>query len=389
MTMHLSPQSYASHVEKIETRVLKVSAKTNWVFVELTISGFVGIGEATLVGSEDKVVDACHLIAGQLNEGQLTSFVPDELATGQQKAPPVLATALSAIEQALFDIESQKQDLPLGYLIGPHKNPSNAVYYANINRGVIERTPEKFAQAASYAVSKGYEYVKFAPFDGIQSSHDDHNNFDVALDHAVACIEAVHETIEGKARFMVDCHSRFSLKTAFTMLDRIKHCAPYWIEEPIPERVENIPESLKFKERANSQGILVAGLEKTYGLNRFNLFIDANIYDVILPDLRWCGGIEEFGRIAEAVTAAGQSISFHNPSGPVLNAISLQVARALPGKVILESQFNESPAFHDIVGDGRANWLQMPNVPELTGPGLGLTLARDVSWDQIKTTLFE
>lgn len=173
------------------------------------------------------------------------------------------------------------------------------------------------------------------------------------------------------------------------MLERVKDFAPYWIEEPIPEKVETILDSLKFKQHANAYGILVAGLEKTYGLNRFTIFIDAKIYDVILPDLRWCGGIEEFGRIAEAVIKAGQSISFHNPSGPVLNAFSLQVARAVPGKVILESQFNESPAFHDIVDGGRSNWLQMPNVPELTGPGLGLTLARDISWDQTKTTSFE
>ena len=387
MTLHL--QSYKSQINKLETRTLKISQKTIWVFVELQIGDFVGTGEATLGGYESDVIENCHQMARQLNAGQLASFASNKLSSGPQKMPPIMATALSAIEQAVYDAESQKQNLPLGQLINPQQKPSNTTYYANINRGVTERTPEGFARAANLATNCGYKYIKFAPFDGISAVEKNVTNFNAALDHSVACIEAVHDIIQGKARFMIDCHSRFNLNAALKMLERIKNFEPYWIEEPIPEKAENISQILEFRQTANNYGILVAGLEKLYGRNRFQKFIDANIYDVILPDLRWCGGIEEFTHIANAVRNAGQSISFHNPSGPVLNAVTLQVARSMPDQVILECQFNESPAFYDIIETGRSNWKSMPNVSDLNGPGIGLTLSKSIPWDDFQKSIFE
>ena len=69
MTLHL--QSYKSQINKLETRTLKISQKTIWVFVELQIGDFVGTGEATLGGYESDVIENCHQMARQLNAGQL------------------------------------------------------------------------------------------------------------------------------------------------------------------------------------------------------------------------------------------------------------------------------------------------------------------------------
>lgn len=381
-------QTYASRIEKIETRFLVISDKTTWLFIELHMGGRIGRGEATLPGRENEVINACQSFAKKLNSGHLSAFLSDELKEGPQQKPPVLASALSALEQALLDIDAQEQNLPLSGLINPQSGPLNTTYYANINRGVIQRTPEAFARAAEQAVAKGYPFIKFAPFDGIDAGKNDTSEFKTGLDHAAACIEAVHHVTHGKARFMVDCHSRFNLATATQMLDRIRNFAPYWIEEAIPERPDTLEDCRKFRELANSHGIKIAGLETIYGLNRFKPFIDAHICDVILPDLRWCGGIREFIRIAEAVREAGQSISLHNPSGPVLNALSLQVARAMPDEIILESQFNESPAFFDIIAPGETDWRAMPNLPALTIPGLGLELSNAAPWDAVTSMVF-
>jgi hypothetical protein len=61
----------------------------------------------------------------------------------------------------------------------------------------------------------------------------------------------------------------------------------------------------------------------------------------------------------------------------------------MPDQVILECQFNESPAFYDIIETGRSNWKSMPNVSDLNGPGIGLTLSKSIPWDDFQKSIFE
>ena len=72
-------------------------------------------------------------------------------------------------------------------------------------------------------------------------------------------------------------------------------------------------------------------------------------YDAILPDLRWTG-LRTGLSILELAAASGIEVSLHNPVGPILDLVSVQVAAALPSFLILERQVRESPLFEELRG---------------------------------------
>jgi galactonate dehydratase len=83
--------------------------------------------------------------------------------------------------------------------------------------------------------------------------------------------------------------------------------------------------------------------------------------------------------ILELAAASGVEVSLHNPVGPVLDLVSVQVAAALPSFLILERQVRETPLFEEIRGataslvDGAITLTAEPGI----GPPLqGTTLER-------------
>lgn len=112
------------------------------------------------------------------------------------------------------------------------------------------------------------------------------------------------------------------------------------------------------------------------GIDYFTENFDAGIYDVVMPDVKYTGGLGETRRIAEAAGEAKIAISPHNPSDPVAHMASLHVSAVLENFMILEHQFDETPWFHSLcpgavptVIDGHA---ALP-----TARGLGITLDLD------------
>ena len=78
-------------------------------------------------------------------------------------------------------------------------------------------------------------------------------------------------------------------------------------------------------------------------------FITGGAYDVLMPDVKYCGGPVEMLRIAAALRGHGLAFSPHNPSGPICHAASLGVCAAAAEIDRLETQFDESPLFFELL----------------------------------------
>ena len=76
------------------------------------------------------------------------------------------ATALSAVDQALWDLAGKALEVPAWQLMGGKRRDRVRVY-ANLNRGTRDRSPQGFADAASRAVDAGFSAVKSTPFDEV------------------------------------------------------------------------------------------------------------------------------------------------------------------------------------------------------------------------------
>jgi galactonate dehydratase len=150
---------------------------------------------------------------------------------------------------------------------------------------------------------------------------------------------------------MVDCHWRFDETTAAHMIDATAEQRVHWVECPIPETDANIPALVRLRARAHAHDILLAGMEEGIGCASFAPYCSAGAYDVMMPDVKYIGGLAEMQRCAELLARHGVAMSPHNPSGPVAHAASLHVSAAMEHFDMLELQFDESPLFDTLVAN--------------------------------------
>lgn len=353
----------------------RITHKTCWTFVRLTTEdGRTGDGEATLQGREDGLMAAAErLVPTALPQASLD----DPGAFARQHAPRDIgeASVVSALDQALWSLHAELRERSLGQILGIKR--SAVPVYANINRRTEQRTPEGFAASAQAAMAAGHVAFKLAPFDEVNPRVCSAGDGVPAMQAGLARIAAVREAIGDDARLMVDCHWRFDEATARELNEAAAKLGVHWIETPIAETVENISALVRLRRQCNALEFCQAGLEMGIGWDAFRPYCEAGAYDVVMPDVKYMGGLHEVVQTAERCAELGVGVSPHNPSGPICHAVSLQVSSALDAFDMLEMQFDESALFDELVaapfGPTRKGHIATPS-----GPGLGVTLSEKV-----------
>ena len=363
-------------------RIVKVQTETaahmllggGWLFVQVeTDDGLVGLGEASQGGND--LVEACvekrlkpYLIGKDprgiepLTAGMLTLVGRDGRGA---------ATAMSGVEQALWDIWGQSLGQPIWALLGGrHRN--RIVLYANTNRRTYDRTPAGFAESARLAVADGIRAVKCAPFDGVDLRYPDReaNRRGIAL--GVARVAAIREAVGPEVRVMVDCHSRFDVPTAIAVARELAPLKLDWMEEPV------IDSDLDGLERIREHAEMpIAGAESLIGRGGFWETLRRRVLDVIMPDVKHCGGILEMRKIAALAETARVSVSPHNPSGPVSTLASVHLCAAIPNFLALEYPWGEVSWRDELLTPNEV--IEGGSIAVPDRPGLGFALNMDVA----------
>jgi len=323
-----------------------VTPRTCWIFVELTdADGAKGAGEATYGKDSAAVVALTRRIADGLLGG-----TPEAGLAGLARPRNIIeGAAVSALNLALHDLLARRQRVSLATYLGGERRRSVALY-ANINRRTGDRTPTGFADGARVAIDAGYSAFKIAPFDDVTPAVCAEAGFTAALHKGLARIAATRDAIGPAARLMVDCHWRFTEAKAVEAIDACAQFGLHWFECPISEDSEFLPAIARLRGRAHARGMLLAGGEHIVGREELTQLLEAGAYDVIMPDVKYVGGLEEMLRMAQAQRRAGVAFSPHNPTGPVSHAASLEICAAVGEIDLLEHQFDETPLFESLVG---------------------------------------
>jgi galactonate dehydratase len=328
-------------IRRITPGFRRVSDKTVWSFVQVEADcGTIGWGEATVNGRDREIAAEVAAQHARLAGMALDVTQGQTPITWNKSGWAVV----SAIDQAVWDILAQRAGRCLRDQLGGGRD--NVAIYANINRGALDRSPDGFATTAATAAAEGFAAIKMAPFDGLTPEIASTAQGAALIRAGLDRIAAAHAAIAGRARLQVDCHWRFTPETAAAALREAARIGITWFECPLPETLETVAEVRRLRGIANSLGVQLAGLEENSRLESFLPWVDA--YDVMMPDVKYAGGLAEMLRIAETLQERGVAVSLHNPTGSVCHAVSLHVTAALPPGLPLEMQWGETELLFDL-----------------------------------------
>ena len=351
----------------METIVVRATGRTTWIFVRLsTNDGMTGLGEASMGRRTDMPeLEQFFDLVRDRSPFEIERYRQNGRATAAGGGR-VLATAFSAIEQAQWDLVGKSLGAPVYDLTGGalrHDLPA----YANINRATSDRTPEGFAANARQAAADGFRAIKAAPFDGFPPLDGPAADVEAATELGIACIEAMRKAIGPDVDLKIDVHSFFDVPLAIEVARRLEPQQLSWYEEPVPPT--DVASTKAIKEGISQT---MAGGEFLFGVEGFEPLCREGAVDIIMPDVKHCGGLAEMAKIATVAELHGVLVSPHNPSGPVSTMVSAHTCAGMSNFDILEYQWNEADWRGDLLDPPERFEAGILRVPD--GPGFGVTL---------------
>ncbi len=350
-------------VTGIETHICHCY-RANWVFVKvLTDSGLHGVGEATLEMRELTVAQAVGELERYLvgrDPHDVEAFWHDAYRDSYWRGGPVLMSALSGVEMALWDIKGKDLGAPVWKLLGG-KVRERVPCYAN-GWFAPAVAPDEFAEKARIAVAQGFRGLKWDPFGKAYRTIEKQE-----LRQALACVQAVAEAVGQDVNILIEGHGRFDVPTAVRIGHALEEFDVTWFEEPImPDHPEGMAE---VKRRVN---VPIAGGERLYSRWDARTYLETGCCDVLQPDVSHVGGIGELKKIAAMAETHSLPVCPHNPIGPVANAATLQLAACVPNFWLLETMNTDVPWRGEITTEAvrfEAGCMLIPDAP-----GLGIDI---------------
>ena len=342
-----------------------------WVFCKVeTDEGITGWGESTLEGHAATLVTAVEELARILT-GENPLCIERHWQTmyraGFYRGGPVLMSALSGIDMALWDIFGKWTNLPIYQLLGGSCRDQIRVYGS-----CGGNSPEEIRESAQRCVESGFSAMKFCPvstmeiIDGLP-----------AIKEVEKKVKAAREGAEN-ADIALDFHGRVTPTMSIILAEVLSPYQPFFIEEPV--QCENVDALLDVK---RSTSIPIATGERLYGRHGFRKVIEKRAAAILQPDLAHAGGISEVRKIASMAETQYMAVAPHCPLGPVALAACIQFALCTPNFLIQE---------HGNLGGGYLKEPIQINKGLLIppqGPGLGIELdeerIRAMDWEDWDT----
>ena len=335
-----------------------------WLFVRIeTESGIVGWGEASLEGHSEGVRTVVEQFAEYL-VGSDASRIEDHwqvlTKSGFYRGGAVFGSAISGIDQALWDIKGKHLGVPVHDLLGGAVRDRIRVY-----GWVGGDDPSGVADAIEAQMQAGLTAVKMNA-SGVMGRIGTVAEIDGVLER----VAAAREVLGPHRDVAVDFHGRFTLANARRIAPMLEPLRPFFIEEPVvPENSHLIGQLVQ------GTSVPIATGERLYNRQEFLPVLQAGI-SVAQPDLSHAGGISEVRRIAAVAEAYDVQLAPHCPLGPIALASCLQVGFATPNYLIQEQSigihYNQGAEVLDYVVDKTPLNFESGSIERLTGPGLGI-----------------
>jgi L-alanine-DL-glutamate epimerase-like enolase superfamily enzyme len=255
------------------------------------------------------------------------------------------ATAISAVDAALYDLKARLLDLPLAKLLGSYRG-SVPIYGSG---GFTSYSDDELAnQLSGWVSDDGCAFVKMKI-----GSHSEDDPRRVAL--AKRAI--------GDAQLFVDANGAYTVRQALALANSFAEQHVGWFEEPVSS--DDLAGLAAIRNRIPA-GIEIAAGEYAYTIGYVRRMLEAHAVDVQQADMTRCGGVTAFLQIAALCEA------FHvDLSGHCAPALHLHVACATPRLRHLE-WFHDHVRIEHMLFDGAPVPSKGVIQPDLSRPGNGL-----------------
>jgi galactonate dehydratase len=336
------------------TRLETFLVQPRWLFLKVhTNAGIVGLGEPVVEGRAETVQTAVKEI-----EPYLVGKDPRQVVHHWQaiyrhafyRGGPVLTSALSGVDMALWDIKGKALGVPVYELLGGPTRKKVRLY-AHV------RTPAELKQE----LANGFTTFKTGPT--FRRNYPRYIETPGQVGYAVEQFAALRKAAGDEADIAIDFHGKVSPALAKVLIKGLEPLLPMFIEEPINCQNHNV-----MAEIARGTHLPIATGERVFTKWGFREVLEKGAATVLQPDLCHAGGITEVRLIAGMAEAYYATIAPHNPLGPISLAAGLQMAASIPNFLCQEQRS---------LGEGylkqpfvlRQGFVEVP-----TGPGLGIEL---------------
>lgn len=339
--------------------------RTNLVLVRvMTDEGIQGLGEATLEGKERAIQGAIAELAEAvvgLDPTRIAGTLYELARDWYWRGGPVIMTALSSFEMALWDISARELGVPVSRFLGGATRDRVRAYANGWFSGAV--TPDDYAAAARETVETGFRGLKWDPFE----------NYDLTitsqqLDRTLAQIDAVRSAVGRDVELFIEGHGRFDVRHAIKIAREIAQFNPVWFEEPCPP--DNIDALVDIR---RASPVPIAAGERWFGRQGFAPALARQAVDFVQPDVTHAGGISELAFISTLAATSYVGFAPHNPSGPLSTAATLQLGATLPNFRYLEIMATDVPWRPEITNE-RLVLTTEGDILIPTGVGLGIEL---------------
>ena len=341
-----------------------------WLFLKIsTDEGYEGWGEPIVEGRADTVKAAVEELSSYLigaNPNKIEDIWQVLYRSGFYRGGPVLTSAISGIEQALWDIKGKYYNAPVYELLGGACRDRIKVY-----SWIGGEKPDEVAVLAKEKQNQGFSAIKMNAT-GELNYIDDFSKVRGVVERVASIREACGEDFG----IAVDFHGRVHKAMAKVLVQELNPYHLMFVEEPV--LCENYE---AFKEIASYTTAPIATGERLFTRWDFKKIFEQGVVNIIQPDLSHAGGILECKKIAAMAEAYDVAVAPHCPLGPIALASCIQLDACTPNAIIQE----QSLGIHYNQGNDLLDFLKDPTVFEYKDgyvglpdkPGLGIDIDED------------
>ena len=337
-----------------------------WLFLKIeTDTGLVGWGEPVIEGRAESVA-ACvkelmdTYIIGE-NPLNIEGLWQVMYRAGFYRGGPILMSAISGIDQALWDIKGKHLDVPIYELLGGKVRDKIKVY-----SWIGGDKPDDIREEARLKYEQGFRAIKMNGTSELDYI-DDYSKVNALVER----VKAIRDELGMDFGIAVDFHGRVHKPMVKKLMKALEPYNLMFIEEPVlDEHIET------FGTLSTMFSTPIATGERMYSRFDFKPLFEARGVDIIQPDLSHAGGITECRKIATMAEAYDIALAPHCPLGPIALAACLQLDAVSHNAVIQEQSlgihYNEGNDILDYLVDKKVFEYNEGYVKIPRGAGLGI-----------------